>query len=130
MGSRRRTAAVAHRESPAAVLPEIKVKGVAVGGLALRALAMGALAAGSAAVGALAVGAVVVGRLKVGKAEAKKLTVGRLEVGELLIGGTPVNAQDIAPERASRPSKMGGHLRDSSSRLIRSNGCQSFGLRH
>jgi hypothetical protein len=89
-----------HRESTAADLPAVKVRGIAVkgmaaGGVALRALATGAVAAGAAAVGALAVGAVAVGRLRVGDAAAKKLTVGRLEVDELVIGGRPISAEDF-----------------------------------
>jgi hypothetical protein len=89
-----------HRESTAADLPPVKVRGIAVkgmaaGGVALRALATGAVAAGAAAVGALAVGAVAVGRLRVGDAAAKKLTVGRLEVDELVIGGRPISAEDF-----------------------------------
>jgi hypothetical protein len=98
---------LARRESEAADLPALKVRGLAVrgiaaGGVALRALATGALAAGAAAIGALAVGAVAVGRLRVGDAAAKKLTVGRLEVDELVIGGRPVRAEDIGP-LAGRP---------------------------
>jgi hypothetical protein len=84
-----------NKESKAAALPAVKVRGLAVGGVALRALATGALAIGAAAIGALAIGAVAVGRLRVGDAAAKKLTVGRLEVDELVIGGRSISAQEI-----------------------------------
>lgn len=91
-----------HVDSAAAVLPPMKVEGLALGGLAaggvaLRALAAGALAAGAAAIGALAVGALSIGRLRVGNASAKKFIVGRLEVDELVIGGRPISAADLGP---------------------------------